>query len=73
MTKKLSKIPSEANTCTNCGSDRTVKIIYGYVDAVLIEYHEVDGDEKEDDTYYGGCIVDTDSPSRHCNACLKNY
>jgi hypothetical protein len=73
MTKKLSKLSSEATICPNCGSDRTVKIIYGYVDAVLIETLVADADEEDDDTYYGGCIVDENSPARHCNACLKNY
>jgi hypothetical protein len=51
--------------CPYCNSTKTVEITYG-----LVDIPELNG---PDDVYLGGCVINPDSPDRHCNNCGKDY
>ena len=58
--------------CPKCQSAETVEIIYGYVDMMPV-VSKADDDSVDDGPYFGGCIVEENSPTQHCNDCGKKY
>lgn len=69
MTNGGSQEQAKNNSCSNCGSENTVEITYGYVDTVQVIYDGSDADGP----YFGGCSVDEDSPTQHCYACGTDF
>lgn len=52
--------------CPKCKS-KLIEIIYGRPDSKLIEQ------AKRDEIILGGCIINGEIPSYHCNQCQTDY
>ena len=52
--------------CPKCGSENNNEIIYGYVNMMPV-VSESDDESVDDGPYFGGCIVEEDGPTRHCD------
>jgi hypothetical protein len=48
-------------TCPSCHSKKILPIIYGEITEVV------------KNVYYGGCVVDEDSPSYYCSSCKNTW
>ena len=57
----------KAPRCPECGSEKTVPILYGYPAPDAFE------SEKRGEVILGGCIVSKFSPKWHCNDCGNNW
>ena len=55
--------------CPNCKSENTCEINYGYPGDEE-EYLKLVAEKK---IYPGGCCIDDDSPSYHCNNCENSW
>ncbi len=56
-------------SCPKCSSVNTCKISYGYPGDEE-EYLKLVAEKK---IYPGGCCIDADSPSYHCNDCENRW
>ena len=54
-------------TCTKCGLDKVVRIVYG-----LVAYDYTDK-AKNGEVVLGGCEISDDSPRYECLNCGKQY
>lgn len=60
----MSKIP-----CPNCTSSNTCRIMYGMPDYT----DKLERDLETGKVHLGGCIIEVDSPNRHCNDCELDF
>lgn len=60
----MSKIP-----CPNCASSSTCRIMYGMPDYTP----ELEQKLEAGKVHLGGCIIEVDSPNRHCNECELDF
>lgn len=55
--------------CSECGSDKVRKIVYG-----LIKFDSKEAEEKlKKEFYYFGCEAPANEPKFHCDNCNKNF
>ena len=58
-----------ASECPECGSNKVVRIIYGYLESSEDLKKELDVGK----TRLGGCCVSEDSPEWACNSCYHEW
>lgn len=56
-------------TCPNCNSTNTCNIMYGLPDFTP----ELEQKLAAGEVLLGGCVIEEDSPNRHCNECELDF
>lgn len=64
------KKSTAGDQCEFCGSKNTIPIIYGLVH---FEGKQALGISRDGKKYYGGCVINENSPSLYCKKCHRKF